>query len=220
MHHAGEIGSALQVFAFHRTGPLDVLHKKLSHPNIVTVRAQLRDDKVVGLATDYLEDESLRAYLKKHGPLKELEIRKLALGGAQALQYLHGSGYAHRDIKPSSMANTSISVHAVLIRARCVDFLIKKVRKGLKFVYVLVLIDFGLAFDKDKGSPNRVCGTRGYAAPELFFGLVVTTQALDIFSLGVVLMEMHTNEYKEDGYLWNDGVEGDTSQSREVPGVF
>jgi serine/threonine protein kinase len=81
----------------------------------------------------------------------------------RALQYLHDDmNLAHRDIKPNN----------ILIASRS-PFWVK-------------LADFGLAVDADK--LKGFCGTRIYAAPEVYTDRTYTT-AVDIWSLGVIVYE-------------------------------
>lgn len=83
---------------------------------------------------------------------------------AEALSALHGSGHAHRDVKPSNLIVTSSGR--------------------------VVLLDFGLARELDRSSwlDQDVAGTAQYMAPEQARG-EPPTAASDWYSFGLLLFE-------------------------------
>ncbi|MGN6162639.1 MAG: protein kinase domain-containing protein, partial [Marmoricola sp.] len=105
------------------------------------------------------------------GPLESSTVKSIGSQIALALDYVHGRGVVHRDVKPSN----------VLL---CGD--------GRA-----VLSDFGIA--RLMGSSlhhtrtGEAIGSPAYLAPEQVAGEVLTP-ALDIYSLGLVLLEALTAE--------------------------
>jgi serine/threonine protein kinase len=85
------------------------------------------------------------------------------------VQYLHGRGIAHNDIKPENVIMDAAG-HAKLI-------------------------DFGYAKpDRIAGDQDK-SGTLNYAAPELFRRGTYHTQKADIWSLGILLYAMTTGRF-------------------------
>lgn len=79
----------------------------------------------------------------------------------EAVKYLHASGITHRDIKPAN----------ILLESRVPSLVTK-------------LTDFGLSSKKTR--PETFCGTKTYLAPEVYKKGGWYSNAVDIWSLGVV----------------------------------
>ena len=76
---------------------------KLSHPNIVTVRAFEEDDGNPFLVMDYLQGKTLDEYLAERTTISQEETYALLKPIAEALDYAHSQGVAHRDVKPGNV---------------------------------------------------------------------------------------------------------------------
>jgi serine/threonine protein kinase/Leucine-rich repeat (LRR) protein len=104
-------------------------------------------------------------------PLSWLMRLSIALDVARGLEYLHGlahKSFIHRDLKPSNILLTDD------FRAKVSDFGLVKLAPEGKF-----------------SVETRLAGTFGYLAPEYAVTGRVTTK-VDVFSFGVVLMELMT----------------------------
>ncbi len=163
----------------------------LNHPNILTIHEIGKAEEGYFIATEFVEGETLRDYLKD-SPLRIVQAVRIAEQIAQALVAAHAAGIVHRDIKPEN----------VMIR-----------RDG----YVKVL-DFGLAkpnraVQNDVNEnptaqivntmPGMVMGSVRYMSPEQARGQEVDGRT-DIWSLGVCLYEMVTGRSPFQGATTSD----------------
>jgi tRNA A-37 threonylcarbamoyl transferase component Bud32 len=146
---------------------------RLSHPHIVTVIDAGEEPRPDGGATpyivfEYVDGETLKALIRRGGPLEITEAIAYAIEIARALGAAHEHQIVHRDVKPQNVLLTAEGT------AKITDFGIAR-----------TLTEEGLTMD------GRVLGTTDYVSPEQALGHKVTVQS-DIYSLGVVLYEMLT----------------------------
>lgn len=139
---------------------------KLSHPNIATVRAFEEEDGNPFLVMDYIDGQTLDDYLAEKGKLTEDETVRLLKPIAAALDYAHGQGVIHRDVKPAN----------VMIR-----------KDGTPFV-----LDFGIAREIQE-TMTRVTGklssgTLLYMSPEQLRGQPPNA-AQDVYSFAAMAYE-------------------------------
>ncbi len=142
---------------------------KLCHPNIVTVHDLGHDENGAPfIAMELLEGSDLQK-LVEAGRLSfgdKLEMLVQVLGG---LGHAHQNGIVHRDIKPAN---------------------IFVLRDG-----TAKIMDFGVArwMQTQKTQSGLIVGTAGYISPEQLRGKPADGRS-DIFSLGVVLFEILTQQ--------------------------
>ena len=141
----------------------------LRHPNVITVFDFGQDERGVPyLVLEYIEGPTL-ADLMDAG-LDDSRIPNLLDQTAAGLDYAHGRGVIHRDIKPGNVLMTEDG------RA--------------------VLADFGLAWLLEGAHltlSGGVIGTPEYMSPEQAAGETIDYRS-DVYALGVVLYEMLVGE--------------------------
>jgi serine/threonine-protein kinase len=146
----------------------------LNHPGIVSVYDAGRDGDRYFIVMEFAEGESVKQMVSR-GPLSVDTTIDVGLQIAKALEYAHGAGILHQDVKSQN----------ILVSA---DGAAK-------------LVDFGIATmggaDTSTGG-DAVMGTVHYIAPERARGEQATA-ASDIYSLGIVLYEMATGRLPFEG---------------------
>jgi serine/threonine protein kinase len=143
---------------------------QLSHPHVVGVIDAGEDDGRPYIVLEYVEGETLKERIRRHGRLPIPEAVAYAIEIARALGAAHARHIIHRDVKPQ---NVLIDQEGT---AKVTDFGIAR-----------TLEEDGLTAD------GRVLGTTDYVSPEQALGQHVTGQS-DLYSLGIVLYEMLTGE--------------------------
>lgn len=142
----------------------------LRHPNIVNVYYFGNQDNVYYLVMEYIDGTDLDAILRNYGQNGELmpyaDVMRILEAIANALDYAHGQGVIHRDVKPSN---------------------IMLERSGRP-----VLTDFGLALKVSEGTVGDTFGTPHYVSPEQARSSADAVPQSDLYSLGVVAYELLT----------------------------
>jgi predicted Ser/Thr protein kinase len=143
------------------------LARRITHKNVCRIYDFNRVDDLAYITMEYVDGESLRAYLKRVGKLSPERVIDVARQIATGLGEAHAQGVIHRDLKPDNV-----------IIAR--DGLIK-------------LMDFGIAraLESTGATTQVLAGTPGYMAPEQSQGKVID-QRSDIYALGLIMYECLT----------------------------
>ena len=140
---------------------------RLNHPNIVTVYDADQQDGQFFITMELLEGKSLNTVLREKGQLSSSNVLGIARQACRGLEYAHGQGIVHRDIKTANLFVTTERV--------------------------VKIMDFGLAkvLEEVRGATTLVTGTPYYMSPEQVIGGEVDHRA-DLYSLGVTLFELTT----------------------------
>ncbi|MUH01380.1 protein kinase [Scytonema sp. UIC 10036] len=157
------------------------------HPQIPTLYAYFRQENYLYLVQQFIEGQTLRQELNRHGLFPEEKIWEVLGELLHILKFIHEHQVIHRDIKPEN-----------IIR-----------RLSQRGKRDLVLIDFGVAKQLTETSLEKAgttIGSYGYAPIEqMKYGSAYP--ASDLFSLGVTCFYLLTGVnpsqlYVEDGYNW------------------
>jgi serine/threonine protein kinase len=142
----------------------------LSHPNLLPVLGTIVDAEQVVLVLPLVQGPSLDAQLDQ-GRLTADEALAVLIGVARGLAHAHRAGFVHRDVKPSN----------ILLDLQ--DGVVPRVS------------DFGLVKTNDPllaTMQGASLGTPAYAAPEQLRDASKVDQRADLWSLGVVLVELYS----------------------------
>jgi Serine/threonine protein kinase len=155
----------------------------LRHPNIVQIFDYDTAEGHPYIVMEYLMGPSLATYLRElhshNHRLQPVQIARLLITIATALDYAHERGVIHRDIKPGN-----IILHNKASNISTEEPITERTEA--------VLTDFGLvriAQAVTQTASGSVSGTPAYMSPEQAQGVKVDHRS-DIYSLGVVLYEM------------------------------
>lgn len=150
----------------------------LDHPNIVPVYDFGQEDGRYFLVMAYMPGGSLNTLIKNAAPMPAERVIKITKEIGAGLSYAHASNIIHRDLKPSNILFDDKGV------ARVSDMGFAKVREG-----------GGAASMTASG---QLVDTPSYMSPEVWKGKPAT-EASDVYSLGLISMEMFTGAPFFDG---------------------
>ena len=143
----------------------------LDHPNIVAITTAEKQDDIFFIVMEYVNGDTLEAVIGTGGALDVDRAVDYSIQIGKAMEYAHGQGVIHRDLRPSN----------VLVSA-----------SG-----TLKVADFGTSrFLEIAALGTTVIGSPPYMAPEQFQGEAVF--ASDLYSFGVTMYQMLTGELPYD----------------------
>ena len=149
---------------------------QLDHPNIVHLYNFGQENGSHVLAMQYVQGETWERLIIENGKQPWPEAVRITIDVLRALEYAHGRGIVHRDMKPSN----------VLVRgddgtATVMDFGIAKMTTSTRLT-----------------ATGQTMGTVRYMSPEQVRGQEVDART-DIYSLGATLYEAVTGDTPFDG---------------------
>lgn len=155
---------------------IKLLHHFRGHRNVTCLYdADIVFDEAGAFQEVYLYEElmeaDLHAIIRSGQPLSDAHYQSFIYQTLCGLKYIHSAGVIHRDLKPGNL----------LVNADC----------------LLKICDFGLARSNttDQGAENSLMteyvATRWYRAPEVMLSFGNYSTAIDIWSVGCILAELH-----------------------------
>ena len=169
----------------------------LDHPNVAAIFHRGQEGGTYFYAMQFIEGETLDAYVRRRGPLPVPLALRLVLQAAQGLAAANARGLIHRDIKPANLMLVHLDGSGLPAgaptgteSANDEDLLVK-------------VIDFGLAkavLDDKAGTELSLTGegpigTPYYMSPEQIDSSAGEVDArTDIYSLGVTLWYLLTGQ--------------------------
>jgi eukaryotic-like serine/threonine-protein kinase len=171
--------------------------RKLDHPGVMKVLTD-GDNSQFYMVMEWVDGRLLRQVLNEEGKLPAERAVKIALGIAEALEYIHTHGVVHRDLKPENIM--------------------------LDAEDRIKLIDFGIAANVGSrrltfAKFSQTMGTPDYISPEQVKGKRGDARS-DIYALGVMLYEMLTGKAPFTGanafIIMNDRLLNNPTPPREI----
>jgi len=161
------------------------IHRSIVHPNIIRLYDSFEHSGKWIFIMELATKGTLYDYiLQNHVP--ENVIKNWFTKIASAVEYCHGRGIVHRDLKLENILFTDTNE--------------------------IKLCDFGLSniIHTESDQLNTCCGSPTYAAPELFMDLPYAGPPVDIWALGIILYSMLFNKFP-----WKS-IEGGESLVKEI----
>ncbi len=157
---------------------------KIQHPNVVRVSRLLEANGTAYMVMDYLEGESLDAYLARTpAGIREERLLEIVLPILDGLEAVHRTGLLHRDVKPANIYLT---------------------QEGRP-----LLLDFGAARQDLGRTITMTCMvSHGYSPVEQYQSKARQSAGTDIYAIGAVLYRAITGEKPEQANdrVFNDGL--------------
>jgi serine/threonine protein kinase len=143
---------------------------RLAHPRIVTVYDAGEDRGIAYIAMEFLSGKTLGDFTAPDRRLTDNDVFEVIARVAEGLDYAHGQGVIHRDIKPGNIiydADTGSTK----------------------------ITDFGIARVTNSASTRTgvVLGTPSFMSPEQLEGKPLQGTS-DLFSLGITLFQLLTGQ--------------------------
>ena len=167
----------------------------LEHPNVVRAMGFDPYADPPYLVTEFVPGRNLRAVVKagRSTPADAAAIMRQVLAG---LQYAHGRGVVHRDVKPENILvheRAEAEGYGSEGVVKITDFGLGRARAeaGLSAVGSAGSIAFSQSIAGEAG--REIAGTLDYMAPEQRAGQPVDGRA-DVYACGAVLFELLTGE--------------------------
>ena len=140
--------------------------RKLNHHNIVKLKEVIRQKDSLYFVFEFMKNNLYEVISKNVTMPPENEIKLMAFDSLQGIAACHKNGYFHRDLKPENLLINDQNI--------------------------VKLADFGLAREIRARPPfTEYVSTRWYRAPELLLCSPNYNSPIDIFAMGLIIVEMY-----------------------------
>jgi serine/threonine protein kinase len=146
---------------------------RLDHPNLPRLFTFGEDNGAYYLVMEFIEGRPLRDEIQQKGVLDPASAIRILSQVLEAVEYAHANGIIHRDLKPDNI----MLADGDPPRVKVLDFGIARIVGGEQLTMT------GEGF-----------GTPAYMSPERITGLGEIDHRTDIYSLGIIMIEMLTGK--------------------------
>jgi len=152
--------------------------RQLRHPNIVAFHEMRHDGEQFAFVMEYVRGVNAADLLDREGPLSVGHAVRLASELLEALDYAHGQGFVHRDVKPANVLVTRGEKRAT---CKLADFGLARVYQASTMSGITMLGDTG--------------GTLPYMPPEQITHYRDASPAADQYSAAATLYRLLTGHH-------------------------
>jgi serine/threonine-protein kinase len=152
--------------------------RELSHPYIVSFRDVGEANGCLYFAMEYVPGADAGQLLKEHGPWSIRRAVGLICQLLEALEYAHGKGFVHRDVKPQNLMVTEAGGQEAV---RLVDFGLARIYQASKLSGLTVA--------------GQVGGTAPFLAPEQVLNFREAKPPADQYAAAATLYNLLTGRY-------------------------
>jgi serine/threonine-protein kinase len=176
-----------------------MLLRRFDHPRIVRGIDHGFERGSHFMIMEFVDGQSLGQALSEVGAFPVRDAIRITRQVAEALVYIHGQGYLHRDVKPDNVL--------------------------LDVIGNVKLCDLGFAVPiprhaPDTGKPATAVGTAGYMSPEMMSGQPGVKVGADIYSLGIHLYALLTGHEPYSGASSQEVVTDQIESGMPVPNLM
>ena len=174
--------------AVHELSNEGTLQASLDHPGIARTLGMDPSATPPYFITEFVPGRNLRRILEDDGPLSVDLVRDVLDQILEILEYAHGKGVVHQDIKPENILRSDDGA------VKLTDFGLGQTVNGESILLSASLRTEG----------GQIGGTFPYIAPEIRDGLGRPDGRADLYSLGIVLFELLTGQRPAGGEVPSD----------------
>lgn len=171
--------------------------------NCIPLFGVLRHEDQIVAVFPYYENTEFRSFLSL---CTELDAKKYMYNLIVAVNHIHNCNIIHRDIKPGNYLYNKEAQTGVVIDFGLAQYYGRENKKREIKSPVKPVIFFNSVISKSKppGYYERDtrpqiraprAGTRGFRAPEVLFKYQYQTSAIDMWSVGVIMLNVMTSQY-------------------------
>ena len=169
---------------------------RLEHPNIVLLHNFVEDEGNLYLVMQFANGETFDARIEREGRVCLRDGVTIGIEVLKALEYAHGQGVVHRDIKPGNI------ILRLDGQVKVMDFGIAKIVGSRKLTHT-----------------GQTMGTVTYMSPEQVRGKGIDHRS-DLYSLGVTLYEAITGRLLFSGETHFDVMRKHVGEAPTRPSAF